>query len=266
MDSSWQIRSVVAAMTLKLVVFKVRLIQGLRDEKGCEKTNTPKAESPDLQCTGRGLGGWGHPGCDPGTREVARLVAYSGLPSTPAGQSLSHRRSAQRLLWLPALTQHILLLLEARKSYRGAGWPLGPLLRKGISNMTFPISMRLIGTVLVWDEQKTISGSFWFPVDSPCDSQHAVSTDLYLSCVLNMNQNREEKHGACWRRPGPVPSSLEWRKNSGVHRQVWSSKCSTGISAAVLCFFPFNVLQHLTLKYFWLVSYEYIFTTEVYDF
>ena len=44
-------------MTLKLVVFKVRLIQGLRDEKGCEKTNTPKAESPDLQCTGRGLGG-----------------------------------------------------------------------------------------------------------------------------------------------------------------------------------------------------------------
>lgn len=44
-------------MTLKLVVFKVRLIQGLRDEKRCEKTNTPKAESPDLQWTGRGWGG-----------------------------------------------------------------------------------------------------------------------------------------------------------------------------------------------------------------
>ena len=40
--------------------------------------------------------------------------------------------------------------------------------------MTFPISMRLIGTVLAWDKQKRISGSFWFPVDSPCDSRHAL--------------------------------------------------------------------------------------------
>lgn len=39
-------------MTLKLVIFKVRLIQGLRDEKRCEETNIPKAESSDIQWMG----------------------------------------------------------------------------------------------------------------------------------------------------------------------------------------------------------------------
>lgn len=62
-------------MTLKLVIFKVRLIQGLRDEKRCEETNIPKVESSDIQWMGCVCGGerGGHPGCDPGTREVARL-------------------------------------------------------------------------------------------------------------------------------------------------------------------------------------------------
>lgn len=46
-------------MTLKLVIFKVRLIQGLRDEKRCEETNIPKAESSDIQWMGGCVGGGG---------------------------------------------------------------------------------------------------------------------------------------------------------------------------------------------------------------
>lgn len=186
MNSSWQIRPVAEARILKLVTFKVRLIS--RTEGWGNKHPQSGVTWPPMDG-----GGEATPGVTQGPGRQHAPSPTAGSRACLLGRVWATGGQLSTFPWLPALTPCHILLLEAQKSYREAGWPLGPLLWKGISNMTFPISTRLTGTVLAWDEQERISGSFWLLVDSPCNSRHAVSTDLYPSCVLNMNQNREEQ-------------------------------------------------------------------------
>ena len=193
MNSSWQIRSVVAAMTLKLVVFKVRLIQGLRDEKRCEKTNTPKAESPDLQWTGRGWGGEATVGVTQGpgrwhaSSPTAGSRAHLLAGDWATGGQLSAFRGSLPWLW-------------AYPPPRGSeklprGWlTLGSSPMKGHFQYDLPHQHETYWhRASLGQAEKDFrillvpSGfSLWF---SAC----SVSTDLYVSCVLNMNQNREEQ-------------------------------------------------------------------------